>query len=158
LYALSNVRFDDIAAKQAVPMLTVSELGRLVLPRPQISQQIRIAEILSTVDEAIEQTEALIAKTRQIKAGLSPDLFSRGLTSAGNLRPTPTKAPNLYRETQLGWIPKEWDCLTFERLLTDAVVAEIQDGNHGELHPKRDDFVPEGIPFLMAKDLSPGEI
>ena len=32
--------------------------------------QQRIAEILSTVDEAIEQTESLIAKTQQIKAGL----------------------------------------------------------------------------------------
>ncbi len=58
-------------------------------------QQRRIAEILSTVDEAIEQTEALIAKYQQIKAGLMHDLFTRGVTPDGHLRPTRTQAPHL---------------------------------------------------------------
>jgi type I restriction enzyme S subunit len=31
----------------------------------------------------------------------------------------------------------------------------IQDGNHGELHPKASEFVDRGIPFLMAKDIRP---
>jgi type I restriction enzyme S subunit len=68
----------------------------------------RITEILSTVDEAIEQTEALIAKYQQIKAGLMHDLFTCGVTPDGHLRPTHAQAPNLYRESPLGWIPKEW--------------------------------------------------
>ena len=72
-------------------------------------QQRRIAEILSTVDEAIEQTEALIAKYQQIKAGLMHDLFTRGVTPDGHLRPTRTQAPHLYKESPLGWIPKEWE-------------------------------------------------
>ena len=72
-------------------------------------EQHRIAEILSTVDEAIEQTEALIAKYQQIKAGLMHDLFTRGVTSDGRLRPTRADAPHLYKESPLGWIPKEWD-------------------------------------------------
>ena len=46
---------------------------------PRSLQQRRIAEILSTVDEAIEQTEALIAKYQQIKAGLMHDLFTEDL-------------------------------------------------------------------------------
>ena len=32
---------------------------------------------------------------------------------------------------------------------------EIQDGNHGELHPKASDYVAEGIPFLMANNVRP---
>jgi len=28
------------------------------------------------------------------------------------------------------------------------------DGNHGEIHPKGDDFVSEGIPFVMASDIN----
>ena len=52
---------------------------RVYCPKP--SQQKRIAQILSTVDEAIEQTEALIAKTQQTKAGLMHDLFTRGVTA-----------------------------------------------------------------------------
>lgn len=68
----------------------------------------RIAEILSAVDEAIEQTELLIAKYQQIKAGLMHDLFTRGVTFDGHLRPTYNQAPHLYKESPLGWIPKEW--------------------------------------------------
>jgi len=41
---------------------------------PPYSEQNKIAEILSTVDRAIEQTEALIAKQQRIKIGLMQDL------------------------------------------------------------------------------------
>ena len=78
------------------------------LELPPIPQQGRIAEILSTVDEAIEQTKALIAKTQQIKAGLMHDLFTRGVTPDGKLRPPRDEAPESYKESPLGWIPKEW--------------------------------------------------
>lgn len=70
------------------------------------------------MDEAIEQTEALIAKQQQIKAGLMHDLFTRGVTAAGNLRPPPSEAPDLYRETPVGWIPKEWEVLRVGDLLS----------------------------------------
>ena len=76
---------------------------------PLPPQQRRIAEILGTVDEVIEQTEALIAKQQQVKAGLMHDLFTRGVTATGTLRPPPAEAPHLYQPSPLGPIPKEWD-------------------------------------------------
>ncbi|MCF8474599.1 MAG: restriction endonuclease subunit S [Emcibacter sp.] len=36
-----------------------------------------------------------------------------------------------------------------------AIIA-IQDGNHGEKHPKSADYVESGIPFIMANDLGKG--
>lgn len=75
---------------------------------PEGAFQARIAEILSTLDEAIEQTEALIAKTQQIKAGLMYDLFTCGVTPDGQLRRPREEALQLYKESPLGWIPKEW--------------------------------------------------
>ena len=100
---------------------------------PISADQQRIAEILTTVDEAIEQTEALIAKTQQIKAGLMHDLFTRGVTPDGQLRPPRSEAPQLYKESPLGWIPKEWD----SRLLDDrGLEAAIIDGDRGERHPE----------------------
>jgi len=86
-----------------------SNLGRVELSVPERTVQRRIAEILSTLDETIEQTEALIAKYQQIKAGLMHDLFTRGVTGDGKLRPARTEAPQLYKESPLGWIPKEWE-------------------------------------------------
>ena len=78
----------------------------LIAPEPQ---QRRIAEIISTLDEAIEQTEELIEKMQQVKAGLMHDLFTRGVTPDGHLRPNREQAPSLYKESPLGWIPKEWE-------------------------------------------------
>lgn len=90
---------------------------RITIP-PNPHEQQRIAEILSTVDEAIEQTEALIAKTQQIKAGLTQDLFTRGVTADGQLRPPREEAPQLYKESPLGWIPKEWDTVLLDGIST----------------------------------------
>ncbi len=75
---------------------------------PPLPQQMRIAEILTTLDEAIDQTEALIAKTQAIKAGMMHDLFTRGITPDGQLRPSREEAPKLYKESPIGWIPNEW--------------------------------------------------
>jgi type I restriction enzyme, S subunit len=48
-----------------------------------------------------------------------------------------------------GWAAVSVGHLCQKRWLT------IQDGNHGELHPKSSEFVENGIPFLMAKDVRP---
>jgi type I restriction enzyme, S subunit len=102
----------------AQPNINASEYKRLDLPSFGLTVQRRIAEILSTLDETIEQTEALIAKYAQIRVGLMHDLFTRGLTPDGRLRPTAAQAPHLYKESPVGWIPREWkatsvgDCLT----------------------------------------------
>ncbi|MBU1101428.1 MAG: restriction endonuclease subunit S [Bacteroidetes bacterium] len=78
---------------------------------PQFSRtyQQKIAEILTTIDIAIEKTEDLIKKYKQIKSGLMHDLFTRGVLPDGKLRPPKEEAPELYKETTIGWIPKEWD-------------------------------------------------
>lgn len=91
------------------PAINSSDVKRLRIPNLSPGEQQRIGEIIGTVDEAIEQTEALIAKTQQIKAGLMHDLFTRGVTADGELRPPREEAPQLYKESPLGWIPKEWD-------------------------------------------------
>ncbi len=84
-------------------------VGRHAIFCPAESEQRRIANILSTVDETTEQTEALIAKYQQIKAGLMQDLFTRGITPDGHLRPTRAQAPQIYKESPFGWVPKEWN-------------------------------------------------
>lgn len=101
------------AGQQRVPSDFFKE-HPVYIPTPP--EQRRIAEILSTLDEAIEQTEALIAKHQQIKAGLMHDLFTRGVTPDGHLRPTREQAPDLYKESPLGWIPKEWGVVPLNNL------------------------------------------
>lgn len=78
------------------------------LPEISYQKQNKISDILSTIDQTIAHTEALIQKYQQIKAGLMHDLFIRGITSDGQLRPPRKEAPELYQETAIGWIPREW--------------------------------------------------
>ena len=86
-----------------------AQLSIMRIALPPVDQQRRIADILQTLGGVIEQTEALIAKTQQIKAGLMHDLFVRGVTADGQLRPPYEDAPELYKETRLGWVPVEWE-------------------------------------------------
>lgn len=123
-----------------------ADLSMMPVAAPPLAQQQRIAEILSTMDEAIEQTEALIAKTQQIKAGLMHDLFTRGVTKDGKLRPPREEAPQLYKESPLGWIPKEWDCPPIENLLA-SITYPMRSGPFGSALLK-EELVEDGIPLL----------
>ena len=84
------------------------------------SEQTKIAEILSTVDQAIEQTEALIAKQQRIKTGLMQDLLTRGIDKNGNLRSEDTHE---FKDSPLGRIPVEWDVVKVKD------IARIVTGN-----------------------------
>ncbi|MDR3630006.1 MAG: restriction endonuclease subunit S [Desulfocapsaceae bacterium] len=126
--------------------ISAEHLSRLPLLLPPVSQQQHIADILSTMVETIEKTESLIAKYQQIKAGLMHDLFTRGVTADGKLRPPRAQAPELYKETPIGWISKEWECKTLEQLLA-PVGNNLRSGPFGSALLK-DELVEEGIPFL----------
>jgi len=47
-------------------------------------------------------------------------------------------------------IPRNWEYKKIGELLNEKIILERQDGNHGELHPKQDDFVNKGVPFITA--------
>jgi|HubBroStandDraft_5_1064220.scaffolds.fasta_scaffold43237_2 type I restriction enzyme S subunit len=85
------------------------DLRSLPIVVPSLSIQQRIAEILLSVDSAIEYTELQIAKLEKIKSGMMHDLFTRGVLPDGRLRPTRAEAQDLYKHSSLGWIPLSWD-------------------------------------------------
>lgn len=70
------------------------------------NEQTQIATILSKVDEAITQTEQLIAKYSRIKTGLMQDLLTKGIDENGNIRSEETHE---FKDSPLGRIPKEWE-------------------------------------------------
>lgn len=96
--------------------LSNGALANFPVSLPGLPTQKKIATILTGIDTAIEKTEALIAKYQQIKAGLMHDLFTRGVLPNGQLRPPREQAPELYQETAIGWIPKEWQYELLDKL------------------------------------------
>ena len=103
-------RLKDLMAGNAITRLTLEKIKRFEVPQPVKSEQTKIARILTTLDNLIEKTEALIAKYQAIKQGMMHDLFTRGVDSSGQLRPTHEQAPDLYKPSEFGFgmIPTEW--------------------------------------------------
>ncbi len=79
-----------------------------------LAEQRAIAQILDTFDTAIRETEALIDKLKAVKQGLLHDLLTRGIDANGQLRPPQSEAPQLYKESPSGWIPREWKSGTLD--------------------------------------------
>ena len=82
-------------------------------------QQWDISRILRAVDAAIARTQAVIAKLKNIRAGLLHDLLTRGLDHNGELR-NPDQHPEQFKVSPLGRIPKEWRILTLRECLLDS--------------------------------------
>lgn len=95
----------------------LNELKNLQLIIPPLKEQQKIADILSTVDQQIEQTDALIEKTKELKKGLMQRLLTKGI---GHTE---------YRDTEIGRIPKGWEV---KRLV------EVSDINPESLSSKTD--------------------
>jgi len=86
--------------------LSISAIESVSIPMPPKPEQTMIAKILSTVDRAIEQTEASIAKQERIRTGLMQDLLTCGVDEHGNIR---SEATHAFKDSTLGRIPIEWD-------------------------------------------------
>ena len=80
-------QIESLVVGSNYPAINTGEVRKLKVCAPKCKdEQAKIAEILSTVDRAIEQTQGLIAKQQRIKTGLMQDLLTRGIDSSGNLR------------------------------------------------------------------------
>lgn len=88
--------------------LNKAKMAAMSLRLPPPAEQASIAHVLDTLDTAIHETEALIAKLKAVKQGLLHDLLTRGIDANGELRPPQPEAPHLYKQSTLGWIPKGW--------------------------------------------------
>jgi type I restriction enzyme S subunit len=133
----------DVAIKGAT--LNKKSLAALPISHPALNTQKAIAQVLASIDTAVEKTEALIAKHQQIKAGLMHDLFIRGVLPNGQLRPPRSEAPELYQETAIGWIPKTWEVGTFGSQIS------IIDPNPSHRYPSD---VLDGVPICSTENFS----
>ena len=114
-----------LAQGSGQPNLSKSLIDQTLIDLPPLPQQRKIANILSTCDDVIEKTEAAIAKYQALKQGVMHDLFTRGIDiKTGKLRPSYQDAPELYKESELGMIPKDWEV----KKLEDFLILKSGDG------------------------------
>jgi type I restriction enzyme S subunit len=96
------------------------DMKSLQIPLPSLPEQRRIAEILSTVDEAIQRVDEVIARTERLKRGLMQRLLTRGIGQR-----------EFKFSEELGYeIPKQWEVVklgdigTFQYGVTASAKSE----------------------------------
>ena len=157
----------EVIARQSLELRRVSQgttfeainkrdLLTLSLKLPPPNEWAHVAAILDTLDTAIHETEAIIAKLKAVKQGLLHDLLTRGIAANGELRPPQAEAPHLYKQSPLGWIPKEWEEVTLGEIVRRSG-GFLQTGPFGsQLHAH--EYVLDGVPVIMPQDMVNGEL
>ncbi|MGB4466769.1 MAG: restriction endonuclease subunit S [Azovibrio sp.] len=139
-----------------MPRTSWKQLSELEVFCPGFLEQSKIAQVLDTLDNAIHETEAIIAKLKAVKQGLLHDLLTRGIDANGELRPPQAEAPHLYKPSPLGWIPKEWEETSLGEIARRSG-GILQTGPFGsQLHAH--EYVIDGIPVVMPQDMVDGEL
>lgn len=137
-------KFRNASQGSTFEAINSTELAGWPIDHPLVKpEQTKIAEVLSTVDRAIEQTEALIAKQQRIKTGLMQDLLTKGIDEHGNLR---SEATHEFKDSPLGRIPVEWDVDFLDRLA-------IRGSGHTP-NKKKNNYWNGGIGWVSLADSS----
>lgn len=90
-------RMESFASGSTRQRISRTNLGNVLIAIPPLAEQRKIAAILSSVDEAIEKTKAIIEQTEKVKKGLMQQLLTKGI---GHTK---------FKKTEIGEIPEEWE-------------------------------------------------
>jgi type I restriction enzyme S subunit len=94
--------YKNFISNQAVPIINKTQFSEFTIPSPPLSEQRKIAAILTSVDNAIEKTEAIIKQTEVVKQGLMQRLLTKGI---GHTK---------FKQTEIGEIPNNWSICTLK--------------------------------------------
>ncbi|EIF6164691.1 restriction endonuclease subunit S [Clostridium perfringens] len=139
MFLLYQLRSENIR-KRVLDLSTVSantninqdSYKQIKISIPSVKEQEKIAEILSTVDEQIENIEKLIQKNQELKKGLMQQLLTKGI---GHTE---------FKKTELGEIPKAWEIKKIEE------ICEILDSKRVPLNGKQRLKMQGDIPYYGA--------
>jgi type I restriction enzyme S subunit len=139
---LNIIDFGNFVQDGALPSINQTQVGSIIIPDIAIEQQYAIADILDSLDDNIQQTEALIEKLQRVKVGMLHDFLTRGLDENGELR-DPISHPELFKVSPLGRIPRAWHI----RKLNELAVFQ-----NGKAFPSAE-YRKEGIRLLRPGNL-----
>ena len=136
-YYLSFIKrkLEQLSGGSTFKELSKHALESLDVPFPPLQEQKKIAEILSTIDKAIQKVNEAIAKTERLKKGLIQELLTKGI------------GHKEFKDTEIGRIPKEWKIVKLED------VAKVFDCKH-----RTPTYYSEGFPVLLPRNVQEGRI
>jgi type I restriction enzyme S subunit len=139
-YLLQKLRdlFENLSGGSTYKEISMSTFSNINLPLPPFDEQQKIAEILSTVDDAIQKTNEIIAKTERLKKGLMHELLTKGI------------GHKEFKDTEIGRIPKDWEVRTL------GEIGELSRGLSYRGHEKFAEEVSGSYLFLTLNSIKEG--
>lgn len=131
----NSKKLQSLSSGTTIAYLSRKQFEEFCIALPSMVEQQKIVSILSSVDEMIEKTEAIIEQIEKVKKGLIQKLLSKGI---GHTK---------FKKTEIGEVPEGW---TVEKLDN---IAKVIDCKH---------YTPQycevGIPIVRTNNLTPTDL
>jgi type I restriction enzyme S subunit len=134
------------AVGQTMLNLNTGILARTPMLLPPVPEQRKIAAILSSVDEAIDKTQAVIDQLGVVKKAMMQDLLTKGLPGRHTR----------FKKTEIGMVPEEWEVVA----VADVGPPDRPTAQTGPFGAQlsTSDFVEEGVPVLKIGNVQWGRL
>jgi type I restriction enzyme S subunit len=119
------------------------DVSAYLISLPPLLEQNKITEIFSTVDDAIEKTNTIIEKTKELKKGLMQKLLTRGI---GHKK---------FKKTEIGERPEEWKVVTLKDVASPERYSFV-DGPFGS-NLKTIHYKTLGVPVIQSQMVISGK-
>lgn len=141
-YHLQSEKFkkyiDNNKTGSTMPAITQAAMEKYKLILPTLEEQEKIASILSTVDEQIDNVDVLIKKNKDLKKGLIQTLLTKGI---GHTK---------FKKTEIGEIPEEWEVRRLEDICDDITIGMVKTMTKF--------YVDNGVPLIRNSDIKENTI
>jgi len=124
---------NSLSTQTTIKTIKAPVLKSISLLLPPFPEQKKIAEVLSTMDEAIRKVDEAIKKMERVKKGLMQKLLTKGIGHKES------------RDSEIGRIPKEWQIVKLRN------VGEVTTGKTPSTSVK--EYWNGDIPFITPGDL-----
>jgi len=133
---------------------------------PPLPEQRRIAEILSSIDDAIERTEAVVERVQEVTRALAQELLTRGMPGRHTR----------FKQTAVGEIPERWEVVRLGDVLLrieagnsplcedrpagpdEWGVLKVSSVSWGEFQPDENKTLPPDETPNPATEVKPGDL
>jgi type I restriction enzyme S subunit len=137
---------NNLSSQTTIKTIQAPVLKSMKLALPPLSEQRKIAGVLSTADKAIQKTDEIIVKTERLKQGLMQQLLTKGI------------GHKEFKDSEIGRIPKEWGIVDLGSIVSREkgktprmLVSQREDGALAYLSAET---LRTGLVTQWAKDTS----
>lgn len=117
------------------------DFASIQIPLPPLGEQRKIAAILSSIDDTIEKTEAVIAQLEVVKKAMMQELLTRGMPGRHTR----------FKQTEIGEIPEGWEVAPVGTLCERMFVGIAQAATHAYV-------AAGGVPIVRTTNVKANRI